>query len=62
MANPGNGVIKLTSGSTTLYGYIVEVSNEPESPNGGTTNFKLILAQGLPVLGDFNNDFSNDFF
>ena len=61
MSNPGNGYIVLSSGSTTLYGYFLEVENQPEDPKGGTTKFKLILSNQLPETGPFSDGFSSGF-
>jgi hypothetical protein len=42
--NKSYGKVKLISGSLSVSGYILDMTNKPEDANGGTTTFKLIAS------------------
>lgn len=43
--------VRLTSGSLTIEGFIVNASNQPEDSAGGTTSFKLLVSNLDSALG-----------
>ena len=51
MGYNGTGMIRVTSGSLDLYGFIQESSNKPQDPNSGLSTIKLILANNVGSLG-----------
>jgi len=64
MANIAYGLIKVTSGGKSFYGYLIDGINKPVDPSSGTTTFKLTLAKKINLPGDyFLGDYnSNDYF
>jgi hypothetical protein len=64
MSYNGTGLVKVTSGGLTLYGFIQESSNKPQDPNSGLSTLKLTLANKLNLPGDyFLGDYdSEDYF
>jgi len=64
MANIAYGLIKVTSGGKSFYGYLIDGINKPVDPSSGTTTFKLTLANKINLPGDyFLGDYnSNDYF
>lgn len=61
MANNGTGLVKVTSGNQTFYGYISNATNKPVDPKSGLSNFTLILAQDIPDYGDFSLGYSEGY-
>jgi hypothetical protein len=61
MANNGIGIIQLTSGKQTFYGYLQNATNKPVDPKSGITNFTLILAQNVPDFGDYSDGYSDGY-
>jgi hypothetical protein len=61
MANKGTGIIQLSSGKQTFYGYLQNATNKPVDPKSGITNFTLILAQNVPDLGDYSDGYSDGY-
>lgn len=62
MGDPGNGLVKVTSGSLTTFGFIQESSNSPEDPGGGVSKFKLILSnKGEPTGRPYSDGYSSGF-
>lgn len=62
MANNGTGLVRVTSGSLDLYGYIQESSNKPQDPNSGLSTLKLTLAYNVGSFGRaFSDGFSDGF-
>jgi len=59
MANQGFGIIRVTSGGQTFFGYLQNATNKPVDPKSGITNFKLLLAKDLPEDPSF---FEGDYF
>lgn len=49
----GTGMVRVTSGSLDLYGFIQESSNKPQDPNSGLSTFRLILSKTGLVTGDY---------
>ena len=61
MANNGTGLVRVTSGSLDLYGFIQESGNKPQDPNSGESTLKLTLANKIGVGGAFSDGFSDGF-
>jgi len=53
MSYNGTGLVKVTSGGLTLYGFIQESSNKPQDPNSGLSTLRLTLANKLNLPGDY---------
>jgi hypothetical protein len=61
MANNGTGLVRVTSGSLDLYGYIQESGNKPQDPNSGKSTLKLTLANKIGIGRAFSDGFSDGF-
>jgi hypothetical protein len=61
MANNGIGIIKMTSGNQSFYGFLQNATNKPVDPKSGITNFKLLLANNVPYVSGFSEGFSDGF-
>jgi hypothetical protein len=61
MANNGIGIIKMTSGNQSFYGFLQNATNKPVDPKSGISNFKLLLANNVPYVAGFSEGFSDGF-
>jgi hypothetical protein len=61
MANNGIGIIKMTSGNQSFYGFLQNATNKPVDPKSGISNFKLLLANNVPYVSGFSEGFSDGF-
>jgi hypothetical protein len=51
MSYNGTGLVRVTSGSLDLYGFIQESGNKPQDPNSGISTLKLTLANKIGSVG-----------
>jgi hypothetical protein len=51
MSYNGNGLVRVTSGSLELFGFIDEATNKPQDPNSGISTLKLTLANKIGSVG-----------
>jgi hypothetical protein len=61
MSYNGNGLVKVTSGSLELFGFIDEATNKPQDPNSGISTLKLTLANKIGSGRAFSDGFSDGF-
>jgi hypothetical protein len=61
MSYNGNGLVRVTSGSLDIYGFIQESGNKPQDPNSGLSTIKLIMSKTGLVNGDYKAlDYDSD--
>ncbi len=61
MSYNGNGLVRVTSGSLDIYGFIQESANKPQDPNSGLSTIKLIMSKTGLVNGDYKAlDYDSD--
>jgi hypothetical protein len=61
MTYNGNGLVRVTSGSLDIYGFIQESANKPQDPNSGLSTIKLIMSKTGLVNGDYKAlDYDSD--
>ena len=61
MSYNGNGLVRVTSGSLELFGFIEEATNKPQDPNSGISTLKLTLANKIGDAKAFSDGFSDGF-
>jgi hypothetical protein len=61
MSYNGNGLVRVTSGSLELFGFIEEATNKPQDPNSGISTLKLTLANKIGDARAFSDGFSDGF-
>ena len=61
MSYNGNGLVRVTSGSLELFGFIDEATNKPQDPNSGISTLKLTLANKIGIDKAFSDGFSDGF-
>ena len=61
MSYNGNGLVRVTSGSLDIYGFIQESANKPQDPNSGLSTIKLIMSKTGLLNGDYKAlDYDSD--
>ena len=61
MSYNGMGLVRVTSGSLDIYGFIQESANKPQDPNSGLSTIKLIMSKTGLVNGDYKAlDYDSD--
>ena len=54
--------VRITSGSLTIEGFIIEATNQPEDASGGTTKFRLLVSnQQAQLKGAFDDGFNDGY-
>jgi hypothetical protein len=61
MSYNGNGLVRVTSGSLELFGFIEDATNKPQDPNSGISTLKLTLANKIGEGRAFSDGFSDGF-
>jgi hypothetical protein len=61
MSYNGNGLVRVTSGSLELFGFIEDATNKPQDPNSGISTLKLTLANKIGDAKAFSDGFSDGF-
>jgi hypothetical protein len=61
MSYNGNGLVRVTSGSLELFGFIDEATNKPQDPNSGISTLRLTLANKIGDAKAFSDGFSDGF-
>jgi len=61
MSYNGNGLVRVTSGSLELFGFIDEATNKPQDPNSGISTLRLTLANKIGSGRAFSEGFSDGF-
>jgi hypothetical protein len=61
MSYNGNGLVRVTSGSLELFGFIEDATNKPQDPNSGLSTLKLTLANKIGIDKAFSDGFSDGF-
>jgi len=61
MSYNGNGLVRVTSGSLELFGFIQDATNKPQDPNSGISTLRLTLANKIGINRAFSDGFSDGF-